>query len=50
MSSAMEYLSNAVCYQSVYRVGGEVCILGRSSVCVISVVDQIAQLQNFIER
>uniref|UniRef100_A0A0M3IMQ5 Vps8 domain-containing protein n=1 Tax=Ascaris lumbricoides TaxID=6252 RepID=A0A0M3IMQ5_ASCLU len=50
VSSAMEYLSNAVCYQSVYRVGGEVCILGRSSVCVISVVDQIAQLQNFIER
>ncbi|KHN74752.1 Vacuolar protein sorting-associated protein 8 -like protein [Toxocara canis] len=50
VSLAMEYLSNAVCYQSMYRVGGEVCILGRSSVCIISVADQIAQLESFIER
>ncbi|VDN39910.1 unnamed protein product, partial [Gongylonema pulchrum] len=50
VSAALDYLANSVCYQSYCRVGPIAYLLGQSAVYEITVSDQIAQLENFINR
>lgn len=50
MSEALKCLSDNVCYQSVSMFGDYVYILGPSSLHIVSVMDQIAQLDHFEEK
>uniref|UniRef100_A0A8R1Y1Z1 Vps8 domain-containing protein n=1 Tax=Onchocerca volvulus TaxID=6282 RepID=A0A8R1Y1Z1_ONCVO len=50
VSAALKYFADCVCYQSICRAENVVFFLGQSSVYVISVNDQIAQLESLIDR
>uniref|UniRef100_A0A0R3RHS6 Vps8 domain-containing protein n=1 Tax=Elaeophora elaphi TaxID=1147741 RepID=A0A0R3RHS6_9BILA len=50
VSAALDYMADCVCYQSICRVEDLIFLLGQSSVCVVSVSDQIAQLESLIDR
>ncbi|CAG9535287.1 unnamed protein product [Cercopithifilaria johnstoni] len=50
VSAALDYMANCVCYQSICRVENLIFLLGQSSIYMVSVSDQIAQLENLIDR
>ncbi|MCP9259409.1 hypothetical protein DINM_002356 [Dirofilaria immitis] len=50
VSPALEYLADCVCYQSICLAENVIFLLGQYSVYIISVSDQIAQLENLINR
>uniref|UniRef100_A0A1I8EGR8 Vacuolar protein sorting-associated protein 8 central domain-containing protein n=1 Tax=Wuchereria bancrofti TaxID=6293 RepID=A0A1I8EGR8_WUCBA len=50
VSAALDYLADCVCYQSICRIEKMIFLLGQSSIYMISVSDQITQLENLINR
>ncbi|EJD76304.1 hypothetical protein LOAG_16732 [Loa loa] len=50
VSAALDYLADCVCYQCICRVDSLVFLLGQSSIYIISVSDQITQLDSLIDR
>ncbi|VDK61099.1 unnamed protein product [Onchocerca ochengi] len=50
VSAALKYFADCVCYQSICRAENVIFFLGQSSVYVISVNDQITQLESLIDR
>ncbi|VDN02696.1 unnamed protein product [Thelazia callipaeda] len=50
VSAALAYLAYSVCYQSMYHIKNDTFILGETSVYLISVSDQVAQLEALIDR
>lgn len=50
VSAALDYMADCVCYHSICRVENLIFLLGESSIYMVSVSDQIAQLESLIER
>ncbi|VBB29510.1 unnamed protein product [Acanthocheilonema viteae] len=50
VSAALDYMANCVCYQSICRVENLIFLLGECSVYMVSISDQMAQLENLIDR
>lgn len=50
VSAALDYMADCVCYQSICRVENLIFLLGQSSVYMVSVSDQVAQLESLIDR
>lgn len=50
VSAALDYMADCVCYNSICRVENLIFLLGESSIYMVSVSDQIAQLESLIER
>uniref|UniRef100_A0A915PZI9 Vacuolar protein sorting-associated protein 8 central domain-containing protein n=1 Tax=Setaria digitata TaxID=48799 RepID=A0A915PZI9_9BILA len=50
VSAALNYLADNICYQSVCRFENVIFLLGQSSMYMVSVSDQVAQLESLIDR
>ncbi|MFH4976713.1 hypothetical protein AB6A40_003422 [Gnathostoma spinigerum] len=50
VSKALEYLSSSVCYQSIKSYGSSVYILGSGCMYELNLLDEISQIDAFIDR
>lgn len=50
VSEALKTLSENICYQSMIRIDDSVYTLGKNSLYSIKLIDQVGQLENFIQK